>query len=378
MIKSDLIRSLLSLLVIMIMLAVCSSQAVPLPSTKTPVFAGTSTSKLDPVLSLPKAILKTGGVQYQSPHSIAPDLQLSGQLIMAGYDLGITRFDLATGESTPIFQPVENSFVGAALLSPDAQTYLMIYSPPRDPKDPQYGASSLYTLPADGSSEPSRLLHEDDSEIHYFSPWWSPDGQSVYYGRQESPALGAAAKDPLRYFFTRYTLPNGPAQDLLADVLALRISSDGRKMFYVSGYFDSLLNDIYIADPDGSHPTSLLPSGENWIVDSIAVSPDNQTIVFSSSDSPPIQTGLSWFDRVMGVGVAQAHNVPSDLFIMKIGEPPHQLTHLADGGFIEDFSPDGQFIVFSCSSGVYVIRPDGSGLTLIMSDPVYGTIQWVS
>ena len=296
---------------------------------------------------------------------------------MAGFGLGITRLDLSSIALTRVFQPVQDSFVGAAVLSPDGQIYFMIYSPPRDPTDPEYGASSLYTLPADGSGEPRQLLQEDDSGTYYLAPWWSPDGRAVYYGRQVNPDRDPTGKYALRYFLTRYTLPDGPAQDLVSDAFYLRTSVDGQKLFYLSGDFYSSLNDIFVAEPDGSNPISLLPRGEDWIVDLLAVAPDGQSIVFSSADRMQVKKKVSWFDTLLGVQVAQAHSVPSDLFMMKIGEAPQQFTHLADAGFVVDYSPDGQYIVFSCTSGVYLIRPDGTGLTMIMSTPVFGSVQWV-
>jgi hypothetical protein len=67
---------------------------------------------------------------------------------------------------------------------------------------------------------------------------------------------------------------------------------------------------------------------------------------------------------------------PGDLWIDQVCNAPQQLTHLAAYGFIEDFSPDGQFIVFSCSSGVFLMRSDGSEQTKIISEPVRGNLQW--
>ena len=156
------------------------------------------------------------------------------------------------------------------------------------------------------------------------------------------------------------------------------MSADGKKLFYVSINPETTLSNIYVSDPDGSNPTSLLPGQESWIVDSMAVSPSGETIVFSSADSGQVQSSLSWIDLLMDVRVAQAHNVPSDLWIMNVGEAPHQLTHLEDTGFIEDFSPDGEYIAFSCGSGLYVVRVDGSGQAQISNLLVFGNLQWVS
>jgi Tol biopolymer transport system component len=158
----------------------------------------------------------------------------------------------------------------------------------------------------------------------------------------------------------------------------VRLSADGKRLFYVSFYPNTQLSNLYVVDADGANPRRLLPGGDDWIIDSLAVAPDGESVVYSSLSSDSPLSKLSWLDKLMGVQVAQAHGgVPSDLWIVKDGQAPLQVTHFADYGFVEDFSPDGQFIVFSCSRGVYIMRPDGSGQTQIISEPVYSTLQWV-
>jgi Tol biopolymer transport system component len=315
---------------------------------------------------------------YEPTITIPSELNLSGKLIFSDYRVGIAQLDFTTMEIVPIYLPPEYGYVNSAVLSPDGQTLLLAYTPPPDLNNPNSVSSSLYTLPADGSQDPQTLFEDSGNRIYYFSPWWSPDGRSIYYGRYIYPAnQGTPASEQVGYFLTRYALPDGPAQDLLTDVLTVRISADGKRLFYISMNPATALSNLYASDADGATATSLLPGGESWIIDSLAVAPDGESVVFSSASDGPVESSSSWWDRLMGVSVAQAHNLPTDLWIVKIGEDPQQITHLADYGFFMAYSPDGQYIVFACSSGVFIIRPDGSELTQIISDPFSGSLQWV-
>jgi len=252
----------------------------------------------------------------------------------------------------------------------------MIYSLPRDIGDPQYGAADLYTLSADGSGGPRLLLNSTESGDYYFSPWWSPDGQSIYYGRLYTPISGTPTK-PTGYFLTRYVYPNGPTQELLTNVLSVRVSADGTKLFYVSVNPQTTLSNIYVTDQDASNAKAVLPDGESWIIDSIGVSPDGGSVIFNRGIPESSQAGPSLLYDLLGIRIASAHNLPSDIWIMKIGETPKQLTHLNGYGFVADFSPDGQYIGFSCDSGVYVMRSDGTGQTKVSNVPSFSMLQWV-
>ena len=358
MIKNYLLRRSLGIIAVMFILQACQSS----PQTVLPT----------PTVE----VVATATPQDQTPVALPADLHPTGKLILSDYNSGISEFNFSTMKLVSRFHPPNNGFVGPSVLSPDGKTFLMIYSIPRDIGDPQYGAADLYTLQADGSGEPRLLLNSTESGDYYFSPWWSPDGQSIYYGRLYTPITGTPTK-PTGYFLTRYTYPNGPAHELLTNVLSVRVSADGMKLFYVSVNPQTTLSNIYVTDLDGSNAKAVLPDGDSWIIDSIAVSPDGQSVTFNKGVQQTSQSGMSLLDLLLGTRIASAHNLPSDIWIVKLGETPKQLSHLNGYGFVSDFSPDGQYIAFSCDSGVYVMRSDGTGQTKVSNEPSFSMLQWV-
>jgi Tol biopolymer transport system component len=55
-----------------------------------------------------------------------------------------------------------------------------------------------------------------------------------------------------------------------------------------------------------------------------------------------------------------------------------QVTEIFDQGMFGDFSPSGDRVAFISASGLWVMNPDGSGLTqIISSGTFYGNIEWV-
>jgi hypothetical protein len=360
--KNDLVRRSIIIMVVMILQA-CQGAAETLPPTPTTPPSADSGESVTPTIPIVAAL--------------PADFNLSGKLILSDYNTGISEFDFSTKTMVSKFHPPNNGFVGSTVLSPDSKTFLMIYSIPRDIGDPQYGAADLYTLSADGSGEPKLLLNTTQSGDYYFSPWWAPDGQSIYYGRLYTPISGTPTK-PTGYFLVHYALPGGPPQDLITDILGVRISANGKKLFYISFDQQTTLSNIYEADLDGTNAKSLLPEKETWIIDSIGISPDGQSVIFNRGMPATSQSGFSLLYELMGVHVASAHNLPSDIWIAKSGVTPKQLSHLNGYGFVADFSPDGQFIAFSCDTGVYVMRADGTEQTKISNVSSFSMIQWAS
>jgi Tol biopolymer transport system component len=170
--------------------------------------------------------------------------------------------------------------------------------------------------------------------------------------------------------------PNGQPQRLLDDATWPRLSPDGKKLAYISFNPQTGENNLGIADADGSHPHLVMPAGAFLAVDAPVFSADSQMIMFSAVGGPRLPS-LSWLDQLLGVQIAEAHDVASDWWRVSIdGGKPERLTHIGDIGLYADFAPDRQYVAFASLSGIFVMKPDGSNLTQLVRDAIGGSICW--
>ena len=300
---------------------------------------------------------------------------LSGEVILTESTQGIFRWDLASQTIMPIFVVPPNGAVNNASLSPDGTTIVMSYAPPPAQNRPQLGYTNLYSLPADGSGQPVPITTGDLKSEFYFTPTWSPDGQFLYYGHYREP--GPTVKGAVGFFLERMAYPGGQGQVVSEDAYVPRLSSDGGKLVYISVDPDSYLNSLVVANPDGTDPVSPLPAGTLWAIDSLAISPDGQTILVGADSNGPSAMTVPWYFALLGIKIAQAHNIAEDLWSLPItGGEPQRLTSLGITGLAFDLSPDGQQVLFMGDKGVYVMNADGTGLTQLMDQPMLGSIQW--
>ncbi len=360
------------LLVIALALAACSIEisdvtpaatAINVPATATPV---------------------PGVVQTQTPtqtQAATPlpwaAFNLTGSLIYTQGAAGIKKLDLATGEISSLLTPPANAWLTSAALSPDGKTIVAAYSPPPSEGQVQLGYTGLYQMPADGSAatNPEPLIERADPQESYFSPAWSPDGAYVYFAHF-IPVRNTSG-NTFKYAVERMAFPDGKPEVVIEDAIWPRLTPDGTKLAYLSFDTESFVNDLYLANTDGTDAVPVLPPGAFPSVDAHFFSPDGQTIIFSAIGAGP-SPALTWLDRLMGVQVAEAHNVPSDWWSITLGsDKPVRLTQLYDTGLYGDFSPDGQYVAFLGASGIYLMKPDGRDLTPLIPIEALGTLEWV-
>jgi Tol biopolymer transport system component len=301
--------------------------------------------------------------------------KLSGHLIYIQIPRRIVKLDLASGQRTILFTASNNAFVSAAQVSPDGKWIVMAYAPPEDP-NLQSANTDLYVMPADGSAAPQVLLKRATQKEDFFNPVWSPDGKYVYYSHLMPDVNGTSKYTNFTYDLERVAYPGGRPQKLIDSAFWPRLSPDGSKLAYVSFVPATNSNDVYIARPDGSQAKLVMPAGAFSAVDAPLFSPDGKTIAFSAVGGPQLP-GLSWLDRLMGVQIAEAHNVPSDWWRISVESgKPEQLTHINGTGMYADYAPDGQHLAFASITGLFVMRPDGSNLIQLINEGLGGSVSW--
>ena len=312
------------------------------------------------------------------PSHTPAELGLSGRLLYVRGQAGVFLFDLTTGKISPVFQPPQDGLVSAASLSPDGKWIVMSYSPPPDKNKPQLGYTRLFIMPADGSAQPQPLLKSaDETGLLYTLPQWSPDGKWIifdYFSPQDSTSATG-------FSIQRVAYPDGRPQKLVDNAFQPRLSSNGARLAYV-GFKDpaTAINQLYVADADGSNPKQLAPSDSSlWTIDAPVFTRDGSAIIFSGVTSQPAtSSSISWLNQLFGMRVASAHSIPSDLWkVSTSGGGPVNLAHVGDIGMYPDPSPDGKHIAYLSFSGIFVMDPDGAHLSQISMLGGAGTLQWI-
>ncbi len=192
-------------------------------------------------------------------------------------------------------------------------------------------------------------------------------------------AWTVSQKFPL-YEIWRMGYPGGVPSLLVKNAYWPRLSPDGSRLVYVAQDPNDGTNQLFMSAPDGSNPQEVMLSGPviPTIIDAPLMLPDGRTILFSAPP-PAHATAPGWLDWLMGVQVASAHNVISEWWSVPVsGGVPAQLTHIQASSLYGSISADQHVYSFS-GDGIFVMQPDGTGLTSIVSDVggVAGTVNWI-
>lgn len=308
------------------------------------------------------------------------NLNLSGKLVYPSavyqnqsVSMGIRLLDLVTGYVTTIFQAPDGSWVDAVSVSPDNKLMILSYTPPIH--TPYGGTRALYSLPLDGKGSPKLLFTPTSEYDQYYQPEWSPDGSLLYFTHQSDN------KGLLTYDIWRMAYPDGKPEMLAEDASWPRVSGDSTRLVYVSINSGTGVNQLILANADGTEARKVpLKGSVTSIIDAPMFSTNKQSIFFSAPN-----LGQSFVPGVMPVKLNfSAHladgSIPSDLWSVPItGGKPQQLTNIRSLALYGNFSPDKKYIALYSADGIFVMQPDGSGLTELVDDvgQVGGTVNWI-
>lgn len=306
------------------------------------------------------------------------NLKITGKLIYNAADsttsrLNVQSLDLETGEIATLFQVPLHGWVDAIAVSPDHKTLLLSYAPPMEA--PHGGQGSIYRMPLEASQPPQLVVTPPTGDDQYSQPNWSPDGKYIYFAHINSGGTN-------NYETMRMAYPDGKPEKLIANAYWPRVSQDNTLLVYVALDPQSGKNQLTFAKLDGTDvkrvPLNGLPVPS--VIDTPMFSPDNQTILFSSplgiKSSAP-----NWFDKLLGVQVALADgSLPSDWWSVPVaGGAPRQLTNVQSLALYGVFSPDNQHVASYSTNGIFVMKPDGSEVTIIVKDVggITGAVNWI-
>lgn len=282
------------------------------------------------------------------------------------------RHDLDTDSTQPLFDVPENAWLSHMAASPDGSQIALTYAPSPGENEIQFGYSSLYLLLADGRSEPRLLLERTSEQEVFFNPTWSPDGQQLYYSH-------VLPLDEAAFTFTtsleRLELATGEVTTLAENGIWPRVSPDGRFLAYVHIDQDSLAAELILAEEDGSSPTVLVPRDRFVTLDAPLFSTNGDWLYFSAVAEQT--SSASWWERLLGIEIASAHNLPSRWWRLPVtGGEPEPVTEEARVGQYGALSPDGRSIAFSTQDGIYLMQPGGGEVRLLLEQPAADSLSW--
>jgi Tol biopolymer transport system component len=376
------------LFVFVLSLSGCSIEVAP-PSTSGPPVADTTEPGINPTPASTALSLPTRGIPEQSAPVIPSptagkvptlwsSLALSGTLIYTAADntlatLQVQSLNLATGDLRTIFQLPPGGWADGAVVSPDQKSLLIAYSPPMTA--PYGGLQSIYTLPMDSSGLLEVLITPPTDHDQYLQPVWSPDEKYIYFAHINYETMAT-------FEIMRMAYPDGSPEKVVGDAYWPRVSDDSTLLAYVALNPDTGVNQLSLANADGSdaHPIPVSGLLVPEIVDVPMVSPDNGSILFSSPTA--INAFVpSWTDKLFGVDVAHADgSLASDWWSVPVsGGKAKQLTNIELLALYGAYSPDRKHIASFSSNGIFVMKPDGTELTMIVKDVggIVGTVNWL-
>ena len=362
------------------------SEIVSVSETATPSFASPS-----PILSSPTSLPGVTTVNT-SPAAISTSipvtwsaLNLTGSLIYisppvagkASFFNSIRKLDLLTGEISTIFTTTGNDWIYYLSVLPDAEQLIISYLP--QAPSGSLPNRALYRMPLDGTAPPQLLFSPPTPDDHYIHAEWSPDGKYIYFSHHNYNVRLPNGIDPIHDIF-RINYPNGQTEKIADNAFWPRVSPDLTRLVYVSTNPETGKNELYLANADGSNPQRIMLSGASVpeIIDAPMFSPDGRSIIFSAP--PPVQAYQpDWFDKLMGIQIAKAHEIPSDWWTVPVtGGTPTQLTQLQTIRLFASLSPDKKHIASLSGEGIFVMDETGSNLTQLLFEPgVLGTVSWI-
>lgn len=313
-------------------------------------------------------------------------LGAQGRLLITQLAQGVSMVDLGSGGVSSLYAPDDPSvaWVSAASASPDGSQILIAYAPPPEGDQIQYGYTRLYLLPADGSGAPQPFLVPGADQESYFDPSWSPLGDSLTYAHLVHFSIPNTTPQQygFKYTIERVSYPGGEVQTLAENGFWPRLSLDGQRLVYVSIDPDTGATQPVVCDALCTNPLPIPVPYEFQTVDSPLFTPDGQSLLLSVvtqslSEQRP-GSDPTWWDRWLGAEPAEAHNIPSDWWLVPLdGRQPTQLTHVFDVGLFGSFSPDGHLLAYGSQSGLFVGQADVSGFQQIGDVQGVLTVDWI-
>jgi Tol biopolymer transport system component len=284
------------------------------------------------------------------------------------------------GEPSRLFDLPQHSRASNPAWSPDGQTLAFTVAD-LERRDQAIAPQNYRICGLDRQTGKGRpLIPASKTTMMLDEATWMPDGTAILVMRQE-------ARRPAEII--RHDLTTGEEQAVIGSANALLrspvVSPDGTSIAYIefARQVDKFVPTLMVAQADGQNrrPVSLATRPFAFIA-SPRWSPDGRQILFTASQSLPKTSASrapSLLDALMGMGasVAYAHEIKADLWLVDAdGQNIRQvIKDLNDPRAA--WSPDGQRIAYTSTSGVALFDLAGGQTQSISAQSSHG-ISWAS
>jgi Tol biopolymer transport system component len=265
------------------------------------------------------------------------------------------------------------------------------------------GVGGLYLLPATGGA-PTPLLLESASGTQLEQPSWTPDGRGLVYLYS---ALSATAGTGPVQRIERIGVDDGERTVLVEDALAPALSRDGESLAFVRRQRDG--ETLWVGDGRAERARELVPERRFLSIAYPRFSPDGTRLAFAATEwvtgggaaGAREQDAARGARAALGPAVAallgrlqphgitaalapaagalrpSAHGAPWDLWVVqRDGSGLRRLTTLAEDDASLAWSPDGQWLAFQGTGGLYLVHHDSRYVARLTDRGEAAGIDW--
>lgn len=362
------------LILLMVVLAGCGS------ATPTQPAGAAQTQSLNPTVDVPVGVGDAGGAAPTCPDAPGP---IDGAIVF-GADNNLFAVGTDGGATTQITNIVPNTYAYEPAWSPDGQTLAYTLSAPTSEPD-------LSWLPVgricglDRSTGKGRLLAAGAGTLDSLTEAaWTPDGQALVLTMHQPKLDANRVYTGDTMTIVRYDLATGAQQTLVKDGFNPTVSPDGQRLVYMQINTTDLSTKLWFANVDGQSASPLTASDPTMgQIVTPRWSPDGAQLAFGAANgmiggAATQPAARSWFERLLGVRVAQAHGVPADIWLVDpSGQSPRRVTNKGLDDPRIAWSPDGKQIAYTHGyGGVFVLDLDSLQEQMLTEQGNYGGISW--
>lgn len=294
----------------------------------------------------------------------AGQLGAGGSLFYSQGTAGVWRLALDDGNAGEWWSPPEGAQVAGLAASPDGARLVIALIPEIEPGADR-GPSDLYITSTAAPDLQPLVVRETVGEI-YDNPFWSPDGEWVYFTHFLVDSAG-------QFTFTVERIApqrGGVPEVVIRNAYQPALSRDGTRIVYLGFDPVTYMQSLMITSIDGGGARQLLPHGAFDLIASPRFMPDGAAVIFSAS-GPLVESALGSHHD----GAVHAHGAPWDVWrIPAEGGRPQPVTHVGLDGPWTAYEPGGSRLALVAADGVFVL--EGDRLLRLADSMAEGEITW--